>query len=210
MFVDKEKEKEFENIIYKFAGFIRIHLLKFYPYRYGLDIDDLVQEIKIKIWNILKSEKKITNLSSYIRKIIDSTVIDHIRKIKRENNLFSIESENKASELKNKHIDNPIQENELKKLIGHAVESLIETRKRAVKLFLLDMSIDEIAEYYNWSRDKTRNLLYRGLADLKSRVKELIEIDKDKIWRAKITLPGSHSFTASGIPIKLSISWKDL
>jgi DNA-directed RNA polymerase specialized sigma24 family protein len=58
---------------------------------------------------------------------------------------------------------------------------LIETRKRAVKLFLLDMSIDEIAEYYNWSRDKTRNLLYRGLADLKSRVKELIEIDEDKI-----------------------------
>jgi RNA polymerase sigma-70 factor (ECF subfamily) len=84
MFVDKEKEKEFEKIIYKFAGFIRIHLLKFYPYRYGLDIDDLVQEIKIKIWKILINEKKITNLSSYIRKIIDSTVIDHIRKIKRE------------------------------------------------------------------------------------------------------------------------------
>jgi len=181
MFVDKEKEKEFENIIFKFAGFIRIHLLKFYPYRYGLDIDDLVQEIKIKIWKILINEKKITNLSSYIRKIIDSTVIDHIRKIKREDNIFSIESDKRASELKNKYIDNPIQDNELKDLIGHAVESLIETRKRAVKLFLLDMSIDEIAEYYNWSRDKTRNLLYRGLADLKSRVKELIEIDEDKI-----------------------------
>jgi RNA polymerase sigma factor (sigma-70 family) len=179
MFVDKEKE--FEKIIHKFASFIRIHLLKFYPYRYGLDVDDLVQEIKIKIWKILKNEKKITNMSSYIKKIIDSTVIDHIRRIKREDNIFSVESEKRASELKSKYIDNTIQDNELKEFISRAVDSLIETRKRAVKLFLLNMSIEEIAQYYNWSKDKTRNLLYRGLADLKVRLKELIEVDEDKI-----------------------------
>ncbi len=177
--IDREKEEKFEEIIYKFAGFIRIQLLKFYPNRYGLDLDDLVQEIKIKIWKILKNEKKITNLTSYIKKIIDSTVIDHIRKIKRENNIFSIESEKRASELRTKYIDNPMHDSELKELIGKAVESLIETRKRAVKLFLLNMSIEEIADYYGWSRDKTRNLLYRGLADLKNKLKEMIEIDED-------------------------------
>jgi RNA polymerase sigma-70 factor (ECF subfamily) len=181
MLIDKEKEKEFENILHKFTGFIRIHLLKFYPYRYGLDTDDLFQEIKIKIWKILQNEKKINNLASYIKKIIDSTVIDQIRKIKREENFFSAELGKKASELKTKYQDNPIQENELKELIGQAVDSLIETRKKAVKLFLLNMSIEEIAEFYNWSRDKTRNLLYRGLTDLKNKLKDMIEIDENQI-----------------------------
>jgi DNA-directed RNA polymerase specialized sigma24 family protein len=34
------------------------------------------------------------------------------------------------------------------------------------------MSIEEIALYFNWSKDKTRNLLYRGLSDLKKILKE--------------------------------------
>jgi RNA polymerase sigma factor (sigma-70 family) len=168
-------------IIHTFAGFIRIHLLKFYPYRYGLDADDLGQEIKIKIWKVFQNEKKITSMASYIKKIVESTVIDQIRKIKREDNIVSIELEKKASELNTKYIDYPTHEKELKEYINRAVESLIETRKKAVKLFLLNMSIEEIAEYYDWSRDKTRNLLYRGLADMKNKIRELIEIDEDQI-----------------------------
>jgi len=52
------------------------------------------------------------------------------------------------------------------------MQSLIESRRRAVKLFLLNMTIEEIAIYLQWSKDKTRNLLYRGLSDLKKTLKE--------------------------------------
>ena len=57
-------------------------------------------------------------------------------------------------------------------IIGKAIESLMESRRRPVRLFLLNMTLEEIALYLNWSRDKTRNLLYRGLADLKRILKE--------------------------------------
>ena len=60
----------------------------------------------------------------------------------------------------------------LKERLAAAVDSLIESRRKVVKLFLLDMTIDEIASFYNWSRDKTRNLLYRGLSDLKGILKD--------------------------------------
>jgi DNA-directed RNA polymerase specialized sigma24 family protein len=36
----------------------------------------------------------------------------------------------------------------------------------------MDMTIEEISAYFNWSTDKTRNLLYRGLADLKNLLKK--------------------------------------
>jgi DNA-directed RNA polymerase specialized sigma24 family protein len=34
------------------------------------------------------------------------------------------------------------------------------------------MTIEEIAIYFKWTRDKTRNLLYRGLSDLKKILRE--------------------------------------
>ncbi len=61
---------------------------------------------------------------------------------------------------------------QLREKLAEAVGRLIESRRRAVKLYLLDMTIEEIAVFYGWSRDKTRNLLYRGLADLKRLLKE--------------------------------------
>jgi len=37
----------------------------------------------------------------------------------------------------------------------------------------MNLSIQEISGYLKWTQDKTRNLLYRGLADLKESLKEM-------------------------------------
>jgi RNA polymerase sigma-70 factor (ECF subfamily) len=37
----------------------------------------------------------------------------------------------------------------------------------------LNLTIQEIAGFLNWSQNKTRNLLYRGLADLKELLREM-------------------------------------
>ena len=68
--------------------------------------------------------------------------------------------------------DSPYVEMDLKDLVGRAVNGLIESRRKVVQLYLLNMSIEEISLYFHWSKDKTRNLLYRGLCDLKKILKE--------------------------------------
>ena len=65
-----------------------------------------------------------------------------------------------------------IHKNNLEEIVGKAVELLIDSRRQVIKLYLLNLSIQEIAGYLNWSQDKTRNLLYRGLADLKDLLKD--------------------------------------
>jgi len=57
--------------------------------------------------------------------------------------------------------------------VGKAVEQLIETRRQVVKLYLLNLNIREIAGYLGMSQDKIRNLLYRGLADLRKLIKKM-------------------------------------
>jgi len=166
------KEEELAKLLNSFSHFIRLHIHKYNLQKYGLDPDDIAQEIKIKLWKVLLHEKNIDHQASYIRKVIDSTVIDHLRRLKREEEsiqqgMMRVIAENSLSFYSDLPSEDKIQEIVLK-----ALNQLIESRRQAVKLFLLNMSLEEIAKYYSWSKDKTRNLLYRGLKDLKKILKE--------------------------------------
>ena len=169
---DEKKIKEFEIVLSKFSRFVSVNIQKFDPQKKGIDPEDISQEVKIKIWKILKDEKKITNLASYIRKVIDSSVIDKLRKLKREKGIYAHEKHKWISEQKSNYLKNISCESSFKEIIGNAVESLIESRRKVVKLFLLNMTLEEISIFLKWSKDKTRNLLYRGLSDLKKILKE--------------------------------------
>lgn len=169
---DEKKIKEFEIVLNKFSRFVSVNIQKFDLQKKGIDPEDISQEVKIKIWKILEDEKKINNLASYIRKVIDSSVIDKLRKLKREKGIYAHEKHKWISEQKSNYLNNISYESSFKEIIGSAVESLIESRRKVVKLFLLNMTLEEISIFLKWSKDKTRNLLYRGLSDLKKILKE--------------------------------------
>jgi len=167
----KDKTQEFEAVLDKFSSFIRANIHKFNIQKKGLDPDDIYQEVRIKIWKLLCGEKKIESYASYIRKVVDSTVIDQLRKLRREEGIIIVEKQEKIAEQKRNYSENNFNLEESKRIIGETVDSLIESRKKVVRLFLLNMSIEEISSVYNWSQDKTRNLLYRGLSDLKRKLR---------------------------------------
>jgi RNA polymerase sigma factor (sigma-70 family) len=170
---DAEKEKELEELINRFACYIKACIQRYHPNKFGVELDDVFQDVKIKIWKILRNEKKIVNYSSYIKKIVETSVIDQFRKFKREEGIYLEEKNRKISEQDEQYASDLIfEEIDMKDIVGKAVEELIETRRKVVKLYLLSMSIEEIAIYFHWSKDKTRNLLYRGLSDLKRILKE--------------------------------------
>lgn len=170
----KTKSKEFEAVINKFSLFIKAYIQKYNLQKNGIDPDDIIQEVKIKIWKILNDEKNIKNYASYIKKIVDSSVIDKLRKLKREERILIYERQKIVAEQKRQYRNRTeiSLDKNLKKIIAQAVDSLLESRRKVVKLFLLNMTIDEIAALFHWSKDKTRNLLYRGLNDLKNILKE--------------------------------------
>jgi len=156
-----------------FAQFIRVLVRQYQLHKYGLDPEDIAQDVNMRIWKLVRGEKKISNYSSYIKKIVSSSVIDHLRKFRREEGLYNHEKQIRIAEMELAYNKEIVRFKNLEESIGKAVELLIDTRRQVVKLYLLNLNIREIADYLNWSQDKTRNLLYRGLNDLKKALRDM-------------------------------------
>jgi RNA polymerase sigma-70 factor (ECF subfamily) len=169
---DNKKDEELHDILNRFSSLIRIHIIKFNPQKFGVDPDDISQDVRIKIWHLLQNEKNIKSFPSYLKKIVNSSVIDFLRKRKRDDGILFTERQMKVSEIKKDYPAAFSPEEEFRDTVARAIESLIESRRKVVRLHLLDMTIDEISSFYNWSSNKTRNLLYRGLSDLKRILKD--------------------------------------
>ena len=163
------KTKEIEEIIEKYSEFIKVNIQKFNPQKAGIDANDIAQEVKLKLWKVLQSEKKIKYRSSFISRVVYSTTIDIMRKLKREKVILA--SYHHSGKEKNLSPDISLQE-EMNQIIGQAVDSLIEPRKKVIRLYLSGMDLEETAKFFGWTRDKVRNLFYRGLNDLKERLRE--------------------------------------
>ncbi|MBN2246964.1 MAG: sigma-70 family RNA polymerase sigma factor [Candidatus Aminicenantes bacterium] len=168
--IDPNSDK-FTEIIQRFSSFIKKNIHKFNPQTNGIDPEDIYQEVKIRIWRILKNEKKIDNYTSYIMKIVNSTVIDQIRKSRRQGEIILAEKQKNISENRITYKILNKEESLLKDIVGQAADNLKESRKKVVKLYLLNLTIEEIAALFGWTKHKTRNLLYRGLNDLKTELK---------------------------------------
>ncbi len=54
-----------------------------------------------------------------------------------------------------------------------AVEDMPQARRTAVKLYLAGYRREEIARMLQWSEARTRNLIYRGLDELRDRLTAL-------------------------------------
>ena len=162
---------EFEAVMEKFSQSIRASVQKLDLEKRGIDPEDIIQEVKIKIWKKLGNEKNVRLYSLYIKRIISSTLVDQIRKMRRQEKLI-LHEQQRLQYGDRRNAEDPPQPEAFCEWLGEAVESLIESRRKTVKLFLSDLSIEEISSTLNWSKDKTRNLLYRGLSDLKAKLRD--------------------------------------
>jgi RNA polymerase sigma factor (sigma-70 family) len=63
-----------------------------------------------------------------------------------------------------------LAESELAEQVERAIETIHPSRRPVVRMHLMGHPREEIAQLLGWSDGKTRNLLYRGLADLRERL----------------------------------------
>jgi DNA-directed RNA polymerase specialized sigma24 family protein len=111
---------------------------------------------------------------SYIRKVVSTVVLDQFKKIKRDDIIFKLEKTKHISEpALNYTMDRVDCDHVTQSILNIALNQLILSRRTVVKLHLLNMKVEDIAIAFKWSNNKTRNLLYRGLSDLKRKLKYL-------------------------------------
>ena len=89
------RKDDFESLIKNFTGLIYFHIKKFNVKNNALDYDDISQEVILKLWKVINNEKKIKHYSSYIKKVVNSTIIDYLRKSRRQQQVISSKMQEK-------------------------------------------------------------------------------------------------------------------
>jgi len=173
------KISRLEDTLEHFSFLIRAAIRRTCPSINKLDMDDIEQEVKIAVWKeISKSEKEIRNLGSYIWRVAYTTTSKMMKRLteRREERIDSSDRELKNEErIKGRSTaqpENELQTAEVWQAVRESVNSLIDSRRQVVKLYLFGMNVNEIAEFLGWTEGKTRNLLSRGLADLRKILQE--------------------------------------
>jgi RNA polymerase sigma factor (sigma-70 family) len=157
-----------EDVVRRFGNFMRRT-----AHRHSLassELDDVVQETRIRLWKALGTPDKIQQApASYIYRTAMSAALDFLRR-RRARREDSFDPQPGAPTLPFAspiEADTAVLESEVQAAVLRAVNLLVESRRAVVRMYLAGYERDEIADLLGWSEAKTRNLLYRGLADVR-------------------------------------------
>ena len=138
------------------------------------DLDEVLQEVRIRLWRAGNSGKVVEDLgSSYLYQVATSAALDLLRRRRARGGDRTDDVEERPdlpAAARSPHDD--VEGGELAAQIDAAVDSLPMDRRVAVRFHLTGYDRDDIARALGWSEARTRNLLYRGLEDLRRRLAE--------------------------------------
>ncbi len=162
-----------EDVVRRFGGYMRRT-----AHRHSIDaaeLEDVVQETRIRLWKALGSDEKIRHApASYIARTVMSAAVDFLRRrrARREEALPEPQQIGSLSFASADTADRTVAEADVSAALDRAVNLLVESRRPVIRMYLAGYDREEIAELLEWSEAKTRNLLYRGLADLRETLNE--------------------------------------
>lgn len=137
------------------------------------DIDELLQELRIRLWHASQRGEQIETLpTSYVYRAAMSSALDMLRRrrTRAEELSMPIEAADREGRA-TPGTEQDVAEAELAERVAAAVETIPASRRPVVRMYLAGYPREEIATLLGWSEAKARNLLYRGLADLRARLK---------------------------------------
>lgn len=139
------------------------------------DVNDLVQDTYVELYNILKKKQKIylENCQSFVIGIAKKKIQRYYGLLYRLKNHNIYQVENEEIELPD---DWDLEVETIKKLSAEAVWNYIKSKNiKTVKVFYLyyctEIKISQIAKELSMSESNVKNILYRTIKDIKENVK---------------------------------------
>ncbi|MFI5118788.1 MAG: RNA polymerase sigma factor [Thermoanaerobaculia bacterium] len=169
-------ESRCDAFLAEHAILIRAASTRACPRNLGVPVEEIEQEVRLRLWKFLQSETEVTSPASLIGRIAVTAAIDAVRRVKarREQPLL----EKRA--LDDSDSDGPVgvrssdsspesiaEGREVARKVGTALGRIPESRRKPVRLHLQGFTSEEIGQLLDYTETKARNLVYRGLGDLR-------------------------------------------
>jgi len=169
-----------EAHVRRFAG-----LLAHARRRHGLapsDLDELIQEVRLRLWRTQGTRENISAVSaSYMYRTAMSAAVDLVRRRRRDARAAPLEASRQASYSGTDPMGDPAEAAELVRDVERALRELPRARAVAVRLHLAGYPREEIGTLLGWSEAKARNLIYRGLGDLRAALAERAPVTRGRV-----------------------------
>jgi len=185
-------EERFNAVVEEFGVLLRRAIVRLCPHDKGLQFDDIEQEARMRLWRALQDEREVTNYASYLYRIAATATIDAMRRIqaRHEEQLQLMEQgadegemsigPGAASAIAPVSVTTPVRDSperlaESREAVGRvmlAVAKLPDEQRRAVGMYLQGMTSQDVADLMEWTEPKSRNLIYRGLKELRKSLRE--------------------------------------
>lgn len=135
------------------------------------DVDELLQDVRLRLWRARGEGEQIAAVgASYVYRTATSAALDLLRR-RRTRQAESLDdvppSAEPAATTATSDPTAALAESELAEAVARVVDGIAPARRPVVRMYLAGYHREEIAELLGWTEAKTRNLLYRGLADVR-------------------------------------------
>jgi RNA polymerase sigma factor (sigma-70 family) len=134
------------------------------------DLDDIEQDVLLALWKRVGAEQDIEHPASYVYKAAIREAVRAVARVRRraEEPLPEAEPEAEAGALRQETTgEQLVAERERREVLRAALAALPPDRARAVRAHLAGWSVDEVMRLHGWSYQRARNLIARGMADLR-------------------------------------------
>ena len=164
-------DRRFEDLIRDYARLVRHAIRAAGGCRFT---DDIEQKVYLSLWQQVRREQTIEHPASYLYR---AAVREAVRVIRQAQARPEVELALVAERGGGERSADPGPEDALlaaerQRALAGAIGTLSPDRARAVRAHLRGFSVQEIMTLFGWDYQKARNLVARGMADLREALRE--------------------------------------
>ncbi len=157
-------DDDLESLVTRYAALIRAAVSRVAGPRSADVGDDVAQRVATALWKRLRSEEAIEHPSTYIYRCAIRETLREVERLGEVESIKPIEDN-----LVDPGLDPEVRlrGRELETTVEQCLGDLQPERAQAVRAHLAGFDVDEIMELHTWPYQKARNLVARGMADLR-------------------------------------------
>lgn len=163
------------QLLDRFTARVRAQIESNRLFQHGIEVDDVVQEVRIRLWKALERDPNADFPASYIQKVVATTVVDSIRRAQVRAAEPMPDTEGGEAEFPDRapEPDHAAVDAQQVAHVAACIAQLNPRRRRPLQLYLQGFQLQEIADLSGLTLDAARKLVYRGLDEVKERLRAL-------------------------------------
>jgi RNA polymerase sigma factor (sigma-70 family) len=162
-------EEKYEALIARYARLIR-SVVRRVGGAAGPDVgEEIEQRIRTELWKRCRCENPIEHPDTYVYR---AAVRETVRVLRQEAARSGEPLMREPPALENDDPHRRLEVKELQSALLEVIERLSPERARAVRLHLAGFTVQEVMALCGWPYHKARNLIARGLAEVRERLRQ--------------------------------------